>query len=972
MADYSSLFDAAGKQYNVDPRLLAAVMTPESSGDPTAVSPKGAVGLMQLEPGTAKDMGVTDSTDPKQNIFGGAKYLSQQLDKYQSVPLALAAYNAGPATVDKYGGIPPFPETQAYVPRVMSIYNGGAQTAPAAASGGPAAVPATMPGLPPTGGPASAAGAADPFATLMAKAGNSAPATTEATAANAASTGGPADPFSALMAKAAQAPAAPANQAKADNGNAQDIAMGGAASSTGTDLADVARGALHAGQAAVEPLLTGITSSVAAPIAGLVRLGSAALGNTYQGAQQAGDNVQNALTYRPMSDAGQNALAGLANAAGTVKGAVMASPVGPAISAVANGYNKTFVQGAPNALLATINSQVPTVVANTVAGPVAGKIAEALPAGVNRLSAMLAPPENPLAGRIEPTLMPVPGYPSGLPQAPSNLPMAPNLQRVGASAPAPNDLASIARVDQPVPQAVPVVRNAAASNDVIGANRAASNDALGGRPDLPQAPTMQRVGGTDAANSGSVNAQPQVADQVHPTHPESASAPSAAPVFEVPEVPTPKTSLSAADQQANIDAMNAIGLDAQRGSAIAGDKFMAGTEYQQSKLDTPQGEVMRAQLAKEQDALKNFGQSLVQNTGATAAAPEAVGQSIRAPLQGLSDHYDNAIGALYQTADQQAAGLPTVQPTTFGKLLDTNSVFEGKAENSQLRRGITAYAREQGIIDSDGAVQPITVKTAEGLRKYLNGEWTPQSSGLIGRIKEALDTDVTKAAGTDTYAAARALHAERKNTLDNPNGISSLLNQNGPNGINQAVPDEKVAPKMIAMPTNQFSHVIDTLNSLPPELAPQGAQAISEVKGALAQKIYQAGDSGGTQNGPSAWNAAKVTKALNANAPKMALVFTPDEIAQFQALNRAGHILQTPSAYPGAAVQGHNLVQKGLIYAPAAVGAAVGNHIGGLPGATAGSWAGNALSKKLAQMADQKAANKLQDMLNNPKVIQPK
>lgn len=681
--------------------------------------------------------------------------------------------------------------------------------------------------------------------------------------------------------------------------------MGGAAPGAGSAIKSIARGVLHAGEAAVEPLLTGATSAIAAPIGGLVRLGSAALGNSYQGAQQAGENATNALTYKPMSSAGQNALAGLANAAKGAGNAVMASPVGPMISDVANGYNKTFVQGAPNALLATINSQVPSVIANAAAGPVLKGAAELVPAGANRLSAMLAPPDYPLAAsaRIEPNMQP---GPAAAPQP------KPNYR--------PNGDGTFTQTapKQPAPAAAP------------------------------------------AANAGAAPAAAQAA----PAPPT--------PAFEVPEVPTPKTNLSDADQQANIDAMKAIGLNTQRASAIAGDKFMAGTEYQQSKLDTPQGEVMRAQLANEQTALKGAAQTLVQDTGATAAAPEAVGQAIRAPLQGLSDHYDNAIGALYQAADQRAAGLPAVQPTTFGKLLDTDSVFEGKAENSQLRRGINAYAKEQGIIGPDGTVQPITVKTAEGLRKYLNGEWTPQSSGLIGRIKEALDTDVTQAAGTDTYAAARALHAERKNTLDNPNGISSLLNQNGPNGINQAVPDEKVAPKMLGMPTNQFAHVVDTLNSLPPELAPHGQQAIAEVKGALAQRIYQAGDSGGTQNGPSVWNAANVTKVLNANASKMALVFSPEEIAKFQALNRAGHILQTPSAYPGAAVQGHNLVTKGLIYAPAAIGAMAGGHFGGPFGSAGGSVAGNALSKKLATMADQRAANKLQAMLNNPKVIQRK
>jgi len=124
MANYDSLFDEAGKQFNVDPALLKSMMLKESSGNPTAVSPKGATGLMQLMPGTAQEMGVSDLTDPRQNIFGGAKYMSGLLDKYGDVKTALAAYNAGPGAVDKHGGIPPYPETQNYVKTISQRYQG--------------------------------------------------------------------------------------------------------------------------------------------------------------------------------------------------------------------------------------------------------------------------------------------------------------------------------------------------------------------------------------------------------------------------------------------------------------------------------------------------------------------------------------------------------------------------------------------------------------------------------------------------------------------------------------------------------------------------------------------------------------------------------------------------------------------------------------------------------------------------------
>lgn len=116
---YGDLFVKAGAKYGVSPKLLAAVAKVESGYNPNAVSKAGAQGLMQLMPGTAKGLGVTNSFDPEQAINGGAKLLAHNLKEFKSLPLALAAYNAGGGAVHKYGGIPPFAETQAYVPKVQ-------------------------------------------------------------------------------------------------------------------------------------------------------------------------------------------------------------------------------------------------------------------------------------------------------------------------------------------------------------------------------------------------------------------------------------------------------------------------------------------------------------------------------------------------------------------------------------------------------------------------------------------------------------------------------------------------------------------------------------------------------------------------------------------------------------------------------------------------------------------------------------
>lgn len=123
-AEMQEMLATAGSRHNVDADLLASVVKAESGGQVRAVSRTGAQGLMQLMPGTAKEQGVDDAFRADENIAGGTAYLDQLLTRYHdNVALALAAYNAGPAAVDKYHGIPPYRETRAYVARVIREFN---------------------------------------------------------------------------------------------------------------------------------------------------------------------------------------------------------------------------------------------------------------------------------------------------------------------------------------------------------------------------------------------------------------------------------------------------------------------------------------------------------------------------------------------------------------------------------------------------------------------------------------------------------------------------------------------------------------------------------------------------------------------------------------------------------------------------------------------------------------------------------
>jgi hypothetical protein len=123
---YADIINTACDRHGVDPALVRAIVKVESDFNPTALSKKGAMGLMQLMPQTAVDMNVSNSFNPIENIDGGVKYLRYLMDRYEgNLSLTLAAYNSGETAVKKWGMIPPFPETRSYVQKILNIYNNG-------------------------------------------------------------------------------------------------------------------------------------------------------------------------------------------------------------------------------------------------------------------------------------------------------------------------------------------------------------------------------------------------------------------------------------------------------------------------------------------------------------------------------------------------------------------------------------------------------------------------------------------------------------------------------------------------------------------------------------------------------------------------------------------------------------------------------------------------------------------------------
>jgi hypothetical protein len=483
-------------------------------------------------------------------------------------------------------------------------------------------------------------------------------------------------------------------------------------------------------------------------------------------------------------------------------------------------------------------------------------------------------------------------------------------------------------------------------------------------PVVPQpVPQKPRPAVAQPAKAVPVSEAPPV-----PSTPEAMQAVAQkAPSALFPETPTvaPQGKFAPQEQLARAKILESVGIDPNqlRKSALTGDAIGGSTDFQTAKLDSPAGRTMRAIIGGERQALINHSDQLIQQTGGTHGVDQSAlyarGNTIVAPLDGLKQWFDNKISGLYAAADERAQGVPT-QLDTFGAVLNDASQLTN-SDRAHLQSAVNAYLKKLQMTGDNGSIAG-NAQQAETIRKYLNENWNAQNSGFVGKLKDALDEDVTKSAGEDIYAEARRVRALRGQTLDNPNGIAKLMDSSGPEGINRAVPVEKIPDSLAGMPVDQFSHVIQTLKNAPPELQPQAQAALSEIKAHFANKVQQMGSS---QQGQ--WNAKGVTKYLQNNAARMAQVFTPQEIQAFRNLNDAGHIVAKDQSYPGAAIQGHNLVTQGVMHGLPSAAAATGGFIAGPVGAAVGSAAGKmaagAVENAATMRAVKKRTTKLSDLL---------
>jgi hypothetical protein len=339
-------------------------------------------------------------------------------------------------------------------------------------------------------------------------------------------------------------------------------------------------------------------------------------------------------------------------------------------------------------------------------------------------------------------------------------------------------------------------------------------------------------------------------------------------------------------------------------AALEGKGKERATNYQTSKSDTPLGNYLSEKFKDEQRRLQAFADQQAQRTGGIVGLDESAkfkrGEAILDPLKKLEDYFNKETKKIYEKRDSQASAIP-VESNNILKVLNDESLTLANSETIGLSKIAAARMKQLNMIDKDGNLLPTNAKTAENFRQFLNENYDRKNANLHRALKIAVDEDVLANLDTNSpiYKDARSLVELRKNTLDNPNGIASILEESGPNKINRKVDKEKISQNIANMSVEQFTHVIDTLKNMPPELQVAGNQALANIKSQFASNIAA------LANQPK-----QLTKFMNDNREVMPRLFSADEMGSLRDLHNVSHILKTDTGYPGAAVQKINVEQK--------------------------------------------------------------
>lgn len=440
----------------------------------------------------------------------------------------------------------------------------------------------------------------------------------------------------------------------------------------------------------------------------------------------------------------------------------------------------------------------------------------------------------------------------------------------------------------------------------------------------------------------------------------------AAPIAEAtPHAPTDMPVAAIADRQA---VLARVGHQNARTSAVTGNGPATMFDYDSAKSPDQAGQMMRQQIDSETAANAGFAGKILEKTGGSSGLDQTAlynrGQVLDNAWSALRQWHENQVSSQYAAA-RTAMGDAPVKLDTLAEVAPDPAKVSGTTQGLAFKNQLDRVMQSLGMADKEGNVLPSSVNSAERLRQWMNASWTPETSGFISELKNALDTDVTQAAGKDVFAQARAARTLQAKTLDANKGISRIFDSNG---ANRAVPLEGMPDAVSRLSSDQLAHVTNVFSNMPEGLQPLGTAALNEIAGHFANRVAEAGTPRAVGG---AWSDIGVSKYLANNNARMAQVFTPEGMQMLGDLNQAGRITAMDKRYVGAAGQSQNFLQRGLIQALPRAGAATGAALGGFFGgpltaagsAAAGETAATAMARKMQEaFARKQMQNRIQPL----------
>ena len=431
-----------------------------------------------------------------------------------------------------------------------------------------------------------------------------------------------------------------------------------------------------------------------------------------------------------------------------------------------------------------------------------------------------------------------------------------------------------------------------------------------------------------------------------------------------------------------------------RPGVITGNENTLRNEHAKAKManPTPEGELYKKQIVNEQNALSNFAQKRIENTGASPSlvSPYERGQRLNdtfAGEEGVSGFLKSEKTKLFDDVKNKVGENP-IQTTHVDSLLNDPQFkaglgLKGNEGVAKSAAELIDHARTIGFKDEHGnTFAPNTVNAWVAVQKSLNDGWTPANAGVIRKINQAIERDIGQAGGLELLKKADSLHQAEK-VLFGSKGIKQIFGDIDPNGVQTATAFEAIPQKLNSMPLDQWKHIYETAEKVskgtitgpidkatglpkwtlevPEELRISAKSAMNEMRGNLAREVYEAGSS---KMGD--WNYKNVNTILNARADKIKAAFSPEEQKAFHTLNVGGHLMPGSHGYEGAGQQIRRvgIIEGNLGKLGTTAGAGIGGAIAGPGGAAVGGYlggkAGVAGSEKLANRAMTKEALKSQ------------